>query len=142
MKIICSGGLFLSKKTKRFLVVNRAEGKTAGTWGIVGGKNEPSDQTPYDALCREITEEIGFLPQIEKIIPLEQYISKDEGFYYHTYALLVEDEFLPKLNHEHSGYAWVSNDCWPKPLHSGLKTTLGSKTIKAKIETILDIVGN
>jgi 8-oxo-dGTP pyrophosphatase MutT (NUDIX family) len=142
MNIICSGGLFLTQSTKRFLFLNRASGKTADTWGIAGGKNEPTDQTPYEALCREITEEIGFLPQIEKAIPLEQYVSKDEGFYYHTYVLLVKDEFIPKLNDEHTGYAWVDYECWPKPLHSGLKTTLQSKTNNAKIQTILDIISN
>ena len=78
---------------------------------------------------------------IEKTIPLEQYESKDGGFYYHTYVLLVKDEFMPKLNHEHSGYAWVDKDCWPKPLHSGLRTTLSSKTNKAKIDTIFDVLG-
>jgi 8-oxo-dGTP pyrophosphatase MutT (NUDIX family) len=140
MNITCSGGIFLSKSTHRFLLLNRTEGKTAGTWGIVGGKNEPSDQTPFDALCREIQEEIGFLPEIQKTIPLEQYESKDGGFYYHTYILLVNDEFIPKLNHEHSGYAWVENDCWPKPLHSGLRTTLSNKTTRAKIETIFDLL--
>jgi hypothetical protein len=140
MNVICSGGLFLSKSTKRFLFLNRSEGKTDGTWGIVGGKHEPSDQTPYEALCREVQEEIGFLPDIEKTIPLEQYESKDGGFYYHTYVLLVKDEFIPQLNHEHSGYAWVSKDYWPKPLHSGLRTTLSSKTNKAKIDTIFDVL--
>lgn len=138
--ITCSGGLFLSKKTKRFLVLHRSGGKTNGTWGIVGGKNEPHDLTPYDGLRREIKEEIGFMPKIEKSIPLEQYISKDEGFHYHTYVLLIEDEFIPVLNHEHTGYAWVDNLCWPKPLHSGLKTTLSSKTIRAKLDTIFDII--
>jgi 8-oxo-dGTP pyrophosphatase MutT (NUDIX family) len=141
MNIICSGGIFLSKSTKKFLLLHRSEGKTAGTWGIVGGKHEPSDQTPYEALCREVQEEIGFLPDIEKTIPLEQYESKDGEFYYHTYVLLVKDEFMPKLNHEHSGYAWVDKDCWPKPLHSGLRTTLSSKTNKAKIDTIFDVLG-
>jgi hypothetical protein len=142
MNITCSGGIFLTQTTKRFLLLLRNQGKTAGTWGIAGGKNEPTDLTPYDALCREITEEVGFLPPIEKIIPLEQYTSKDEGFSYHTYVLLVKEEFIPKLNEEHSGYAWVDYDMWPKPLHSGLKTTLNSKTNKVKIQTILDIVGN
>jgi hypothetical protein len=140
MNIICSGGIFLSKKTHRFLLLNRTSNKTANTWGIVGGKNEPSDQTPYDALCREIQEEIGFLPEISKTIPLEQYESKDGEFYYHTYILLVEDEFIPQLNYEHSGWAWVSNECWPKPLHSGLKTTLANKTTQAKIQTIFDLL--
>ena len=138
--IVCSGGLFLARDTQRFLFLLRAQGKTAGTWGIAGGKKEPEDSTPYDTLIREIQEEIGFLPAIEKTVPLELYESRDELFYYHTYVLIVESEFIPQLNEEHAGYAWVGNGQWPKPLHSGLKTTLNGRTTRAKIQTILDVV--
>ena len=140
MNIICSGGIFVSKDTRRFLFLNRTQGKTAGTWGIVGGKNEPIDRAPIDTLQREIKEELGFLPQIDKFIPLEQYVSKDEEFYYHTYLLLVKEEFIPKLNNEHSGYSWCTLDCWPKPLHNGVRVTLNNKIIRAKIQTVFDIL--
>jgi hypothetical protein len=140
MNIICSGGIFVSKDTRRFLFLNRTQGKTAGTWGIVGGKNEPIDRAPIDTLQREIKEELGFLPQIDKFIPLEQYVSKDEEFYYHTYLLLVKEEFIPKLNNEHSGYSWCNIDCWPKPLHNGVRVTLNNKIIRAKIQTVFDIL--
>ena len=139
--IVCSGGIFLAKDTRRFLFLQRTQPKTQGTWGIAGGKAEPSDSTPYDTLIREVEEEIGFLPQIEKTVPLEWYASRDEVFYYHTYVLIVKSEFLPQLNNEHTGYCWVSYDNWPKPLHAGLKTTLNGRTTRAKLETILDIIG-
>ena len=139
-KIICSGGIFLAKDTKRFLFLLRNQGKTAGTWGIVGGKNEPVDIAPIDTLRREITEELGHLPQIDKFIPLEWYTSKDEEFYYHTYLLVTKEEFIPKLNDEHVGYAWCDLDHWPKPLHNGVRVTLNNKIIKAKIDTVIDIL--
>ena len=88
--ITCSGGLFLSKDTKRFLFLLRNKGKTAKTWGFVGGKKDPIDLTPYDTLTREIREEIGFLPNIEKLIPLEQYTSQDQKFNYNTYILYLD----------------------------------------------------
>jgi 8-oxo-dGTP pyrophosphatase MutT (NUDIX family) len=138
--IICSGGLFLAKDTKRFLFLLRNQGKTAGTWGIVGGKNEPGDTAPIDTLRREITEEVGFLPTIDKFVPLEWYTSKDGEFYYHTYLLLTKEEFIPKLNDEHVGYAWCSLDNWPKPLHNGVRVTLNNKIIRAKIDTVFDIL--
>lgn len=138
--IICSGGLFLSKETKKFLLLLRNQGKTAGTWSIVGGKKEPKDSTLFDALKREIEEEIGMIPDIQKTIPLELFVSNDQKFQYNTYILIVEKEFIPNLNLEHSGYAWCNYECWPKPLHQGLKTSLNNKIIKAKIELLLDLI--
>lgn len=139
-QIICSGGLFLSTHTKRFLFLLRNHGKTAGTWGFVGGRKEPSDLTPYEALKRETEEEIGTVKGIKKTIPLELFTSDDQKFQYHTYVVLVEDEFIPQLNNEHSGYAWCSYENWPRPLHQGVKNSLNSKTIKAKLELLLELI--
>jgi len=139
-KIICNGGLFLSTNTKRFLLVQRTQSKTIGTWGLVGGKKEPTDLTTLDSLTREIKEEVGYTPEIKKIIPLELFTSSDQNFQYNTYILLVENEFIPKLNSEHMGYCWSMYDRWPKPLHQALKNSLHNKTIKTKIEVLLDLL--
>jgi 8-oxo-dGTP pyrophosphatase MutT (NUDIX family) len=140
-KIVCSGGVFLSKDTKRFLFLLRNQGRTAGTWGLVGGKQEPDDATAYQALEREIKEEIGKNPPIKKIIPLELYTSEDQNFHFNTYVLIVEKEFIPTLNDEHVGYAWCNLNNWPKPLHQGVKRSLSSKINKTKIEIILELLG-
>lgn len=139
-QIVCSGGLFLAKDTRRFLLLLRTQGKTAGTWGLVGGKKEPSDATPYEALNREINEEVGKTPTIKKTIPLELFTSNDQNFQYNTYVLIVDREFIPTLNLEHSGYAWCSFDNWPKPLHQGVKNSFNNKAIRAKLELLLDLV--
>lgn len=139
-QIICSGGLFLSKDTHRFLLLLRTQGRTAGSWGFVGGKKEPNDSTPFDTLKREIEEEIGIIPQIEKTIPLELFVSNDQKFQYNTYILIVNNEFKPMLNNEHSGYAWVNYECWPRPLHQGVKNSFNNKIIKAKIELLLELI--
>ena len=139
-QIICSGGLFLARDTKRFLFLLRAQGKTADTWSIVGGKKEPNDLTPFEALQREITEEIGKAPPLEKIIPLELFTSNDQNFQYNTYIVIVEKEFIPILNNEHSGYAWCSYKKWPKPLHQGLKNSFSNRVTKAKIELLLELI--
>ncbi len=118
----------------------RTQGKTAGTWGLVGGKKEPTDNTAFDALSREIQEEIGLTPAIKKVIPLELFTSNDLHFQYNTYVLLVDDEFIPILNEEHAGYAWVNYDKWPKPLHQGVKNSLSGKTVKAKLELLLELI--
>jgi hypothetical protein len=54
--------------------------------------------------------------------------------------LLVEKEFIPTLNEEHSGYSWCDLNSWPKPLHQGVKTSLSNKSIKTKLEILLELV--
>ena len=139
-QVICSGGIFLAKDTRRFLFLLRTQGKTAGTWGLVGGKKEPTDNTAYDALTREIEEEAGKTPTIKKIIPLELFVSNDQHFQYNTYVLLVDREFTPTLNEEHSGYAWCNYENYPKPLHQGVKNSFTNKIIRAKLELLLDLI--
>jgi 8-oxo-dGTP pyrophosphatase MutT (NUDIX family) len=139
-KVICSGGLFLSEDTGRFLFLLRTQGKTAGTWGLVGGKKEPSDSTAVDILRREIQEEVGDTSVIKKIVPLELFTSNDDNFQYNTYVVMVDKEFIPALNHEHAGYAWCTYDFWPKPLHQGVKNSLNNRVIKAKLELLLDLI--
>ena len=139
-KIICSGALFYTLDTQRFLFLHRTQSRQADVWGLVGGTNE-SEEIPYQALIREIKEEIGTLPSIIKTIPLETFVSVDSKFHFHTYLCVVKEEFLPKLNDEHDGYAWVSFGKWPKPLHMGLRNTLQNKTNQTKLQTVFDLIG-
>jgi 8-oxo-dGTP pyrophosphatase MutT (NUDIX family) len=136
--ITCSGALFFAKKTKRFLLLHRTN-KRNQLWGLVGGKNEDGE-TAWKGLEREINEELGFPPNINKTIPLETFTSNDEKFLFHTYFCVVDEEFIPRLNHEHDGYAWVDYSKWPKPLHNGLQKTLKNVEIKRKLETLLDLI--
>ena len=138
-KIVCSGALFYALDTKRFLFLHRANGKTSGTWGLVGGGNELGE-SPFEGLTREIQEEVGDLPKFVKTIPLETFVSNDEKFNFHTYLVVIKEEFLPTLNHEHDGYAWTSFGQWPKTLHQGLRNTLQNKTNLAKLETVFQVI--
>ena len=137
-EIICSGCLFYAKLTKRFLFLSRSA-KQKGTWGMVGGKSIDTE-TPWQGLQREIVEEVGFAPTILKTIPVELFVSKDTKFKFHTFVCVVDQEFTPRLNQEHSGYAWVSMNAWPLPLHEGVRKTLQNKQIKTKLQTILDLI--
>ena len=138
-QIICSGALFYSISTKRFLLLHRTKGKTKNHWGLVGGTNE-NTETPWEGLKREIQEEIGEVQNIKKIVPLESFISKDQHFYFHTYLIVVDNEFIPNLNDEHDGYAWFGFNKWPKPLHQGLQNTLRNKTNFGKIDTEIKLI--
>ena len=138
-KIICSGALFYTLDTQTFLFLHRTQSRQADVWGLVGGTNE-SEEIPYQALLREIKEEIGSTPSIIKSIPLETFVSNDEKFNFHTYLCVVKEEFIPKLNKEHNGYAWVSFGKWPKPLHQGLRNTLQSKANLTKLQTVFQLI--
>ena len=130
----------MARDTKRFLFLARTKTKSAGTWGLVGGKKEPADTTPVDTLRREINEEVGKCPTIKKIVPLELFVSNDQKFQYNIYVLLIDKEFIPTLNEEHSGYSWCSYNHLPMPLHQGVKHSFSNKIIKAKIELLLELL--
>ena len=138
-QIVCSGALFYAKSTKRFLLLQKAEGKHVNTWGLVGGTNN-EDETAWQGLQREITEEIGTVPNILKTIPIETFVSNDSVFNFHTYLCVVDTEFIPTLSKEHGGWAWATVDGAPKPLHQGLRSSFSNKTIRTKLQTIFDIV--
>lgn len=139
MKIKSSGALFLSKSTKRFLLLQKASGKKEGVWGLVGGKVNP-DESIWQGLQREVVEEIGFFPETIKSIPLEMFVSDDDNFNFQTYVCIVEEEFIPKLSDEHMGWAWCELDRWPKPVHQGIKNTVSSRIIRAKLDTIFEVI--
>jgi 8-oxo-dGTP pyrophosphatase MutT (NUDIX family) len=136
--IVCSGALVYALDTKRFLFLHRANGKQKDLWGLVGGTNEGAE-TPWEGLKREIFEEIGTI-NIVKTMPLETFVSKDTKFLFHTYLCIVKEEFLPKLNIEHNGYAWVEFGNWPRQLHHGLRNTLQNKANLKKLETVFQVV--
>jgi 8-oxo-dGTP pyrophosphatase MutT (NUDIX family) len=109
--------------------------KYGNSWGLPGGKVE-NNETLRMALERECREEIQFWTNDIKLFPLEQYTSDDGKFIYHTFYSIVGWEFKPVLNHEHSGYCWVDDHCYPSPLHRGLFNTLNYDIIKQKISVI------
>ena len=132
------GTIFFSTSTKRYLFLLRNKDSHGDTWAFVGGKVELGE-SPIEGLTREIQEEVGFLPSITKNIPIEKFTNKNKQFEYHTFISVVEEEFIPKLNKEHKGYAWVSIEGWPKPLHPGVFSTFKIEEIMGKIKTVSEL---
>jgi 8-oxo-dGTP pyrophosphatase MutT (NUDIX family) len=121
------------------LLLQKASGKHAGTWGLVGGTTIEGEN-PWQGLQREIAEEIGSIPNIKKTLPLETFVSNDQVFHFHTYLCVVEDEFVPVLSSEHNGWAWSAMDNAPKPLHQGLRTSFTNRAIRTKLQTVFEII--
>ena len=138
-QIVCSGALIYAKTTHRFLLLQKAYGKHEGTWGLVGGTTNEGEN-PWQGLQREIQEEIGFLPEFRKTLPLETFVSNDQVFHFHTYLCVIDQEFVPHLSEEHNGWAWCSMDRAPKPLHQGLRASFTNKAIRFKLQTGFDVM--
>ena len=140
MKTTAAGVVFLAKDTGRCMLQLREGNKRFNhTWGFWGGIIEKGE-TPYQCITRELNEEIGFVPELQKLNPIDVYQSKDKNFYYYSFVYVVDKEFQPpKLNGESAGYAWVDIGQWPKPLHNGAKVTLYKNGGTEKLHTILEI---
>lgn len=131
MKNTSAGVFFYSTGTKRFLYLLRSDANYA--WGVPGGKIE-KDETLLEGLERECIEEIGYFPNDAKLIPIQKFVNN--SFTYHTFFCAVDNEFVPILNYEHVGYAWIGDDQHPKPMHPGLFSTVTIDIVKEKLVSL------
>lgn len=117
-----AGCIFKAASTGRYLIAHRSNYvQEPGTWGTWGGAID-SNETPEQAAMREVREEAGYHGQL-KLKHLWTF-KHPSGFQYHNYLAIVEDEFVPDLDWETQGYAWVKSGEWPTPLHPGLESLL------------------
>jgi 8-oxo-dGTP pyrophosphatase MutT (NUDIX family) len=137
--ISAAGVLFLARDTGRCLFqLRNSDKKQKNTWGFWGGLMEGTE-TPYECIQRELAEELGFFPDISKLNPIDTFQSKNKNFMYYSFVAIVDNEFIPTLNDESAGYAWVNIGQWPKPLHDGARSTLGRNKGTDKLLTLLSI---
>jgi 8-oxo-dGTP pyrophosphatase MutT (NUDIX family) len=129
-----TGALIYCTLTSRYLFLLRNGNRYQSTWGLPGGKLEAGELVSA-GLAREIQEELGGVIADSKLIPIETFTSDNGNFVYHTFLIPVEQEFVPFLNHEHRGYAWVQLDDYPRPLHPGVWRTIKFDTVAEKIRT-------
>jgi 8-oxo-dGTP pyrophosphatase MutT (NUDIX family) len=129
------GVWFYAINTQRYLYLMRNDPKHPGSWGLPGGRSDLGE-TLLETINRECQEEMGFVPEYFKIMPLEKFTTADSGFEYHTFFCIVAEEFRPKLNNEHLGYAWVDSGTWPRPMHPGLWSTVNFDAVQSKIHII------
>lgn len=131
---ISAGVFFYASNTKRLLFLLRSDEKNMGNWGLPGGKIE-QDETLAEGVERECREEINYFPESAKLVPIQKFVNNT--FTYHTFFCIIKEEFIPKLNEEHSGYCWVDYKKYPKPLHPGLFNTISIDVVQEKIEKLI-----
>lgn len=132
-----SGAVFFCKKTKRVCLLLRSGlVSNPGVWGFAGGKIE-SGETILNGLSREIREEIGFIPKYDAIYPIDVFRSTDREFLYYSVLVVVDKEFIPRINHESGGWGWFDLNSLPKPLHPGVKAVLLHEKIKEKLDSLV-----
>lgn len=133
-KLRSAGALFKAQDTNRCLFLMRAKSSSfGGKLGFVGGKIYPSEKLT-EGLQREIIEEIGFLPEIISSVPLNDFLSEDNNFKYVSVLIKTSREFIPNLNKEHTGYAWVDIDNLLYQLHLRVKELLSDELIRESIK--------
>jgi 8-oxo-dGTP pyrophosphatase MutT (NUDIX family) len=129
------GVWFYARSTRRRLYLLRNDSKNPECWSLPGGKSEPGESL-FQTLERECTEELGAMPVYTKLMPIEKFTTSDGRFEYNTFVAVIESEFVPELNHEHHGYAWIDSSIIPKPLHKGLWSTVNIEAVQEKLTTI------
>lgn len=127
-----AGVFFYSKSTKRYLYLLRSDHRSP-TWSIPGGGID-QDETLFEGIARECDEEMSFDITELKLIPIQKFVNNN--FVYHTFFCEVEEEFIPTLNDEHVGYAWVTEGQYPKPLHPGLFSTINIDIVIEKLDSL------
>lgn len=127
-----AGVFFYNKTTRRYLYLLRSDQRSP-TWSIPGGGIEENEAL-LEGIMRECVEEMNFDISDLKLIPIQKFVNNN--FVYHTFFCEVSNEFIPELNDEHVGYAWVKEGQYPKPLHPGLFSTVNIDIVIEKLNSL------
>jgi len=136
---IGAGVLAIARSTGRILMSYRSKYvNEPHTWGVVGGKLDDDKSPPKKAAFREFKEETGYSGKLQ-LIPA--YVFKTDGFIYHNFIGVIDDEFNPKTDWETERFEWMSFEEVIKlnPKHFGLQTLLKDRK---SLKLINDIIEN
>lgn len=138
-----AGILFVTEKGCALFLKRGPGGDHPGEWCFPGGHCEEGE-TIEECAIREAEEEVGKLPsgELEKwarartpnpLVPAPTDAPQPEAVAaavptpttdFTTFLMQVKEEFAPKLNGEHVGYAWAPLSEPPEPLHPGCRVAL------------------
>ena len=127
--ISAAGILFLAPENKVLFLLRGPGSDHPCEWCIPGGKREAEDDSVMACAIRETREECGYaaLPaELEEHTRgiAEALKPEDEAVDFTTFVCRVGEQFTPKPDDEHCGYAWAPLDSPPQPLHPGVDVSL------------------
>lgn len=102
--MIGAAGILFRAPSGRVLLVLRSKqvDDASGLWALPGGKIEAGEDAE-GAAFRECVEEIGYRAPTNNLLMRRV----KDGVDFSTFLFECEDEFVPKLNYEHTAYAWI-----------------------------------
>lgn len=107
--VLCPHALI--KNGDKYLITQRSSNVNFAPdeWDIPGGHFKPGEEDIVFALKRKVNEEIGFEPNVSRIIYLFQNTPRPAGHYFQAvYECNYNNETIT-VNHEgHSEYKWVT----------------------------------
>jgi 8-oxo-dGTP pyrophosphatase MutT (NUDIX family) len=145
LEAVRAAGIMFITPAKEVLFLKRGPGGDwPGAFCFPGGKQEDGE-TLEETAVRETEEELGFCPDGKRAVwtrrisdntcvdPQQQPINPDpplgEPVDYTTFIQAVPERFDPKLNGEHTGFAWCLATEPPEPLHPGARISLARLTM-------------
>ena len=124
------GTIIQAEDTGRILLGCRSIHSDAPTtWCNFGGGIE-ENETPHEALRRELNEEINTDLDVSSAKPLTVFKSPSKDFAFFMLHTTVPKEFTPEINNEHCGWCWADPRCLPRPLHPGFNDALQNEDVK------------
>jgi 8-oxo-dGTP diphosphatase len=101
--LVREGGVLLGRRS-----VDRAH--FPNVWDLFGGHAE-HDESPDDALIRELQEEIGVTPTSMSLLEVAQYSGPVESYEYRIYVITAWDGTpANRQPEEHAEIRWVSSE--------------------------------
>ncbi len=131
MSIKCAGILFASQG-KVLLLKRSNDSAHPKEWACVGGHIEDGE-SPEQAARREFLEECGY-SYTGSLTPI--FHTDDGAVDYTTFYAEVQDQFIPKLNHEHTAFLWANIEDYPNKTMPAVKAVLDCDNVRNRLQGV------